>query len=259
MSNKPLHVAKTDKADGAFSLKRAVRCLPFVSKLERSLNNQFARDEFIIKQLAGLSVGLLLLDAGCGSQRYRCYCNHLEYRAQDFGKFKTDSKKVFGYEDDEDTADYQYGTLDYVGDVWDIEEKSGTFDAILCTEVFEHIPFPNETVKEFSRLLKPGGKLILTAPNSSLRHMDPYFFYTGFTDRWFERILTENSFVIETIEAVGDYYSWLSVEIARTARAQSLIAKILLFPTFLYYYNKQKTDRSVDALCMGYHVVAEKI
>jgi hypothetical protein len=125
MSNKPLHVAKTDKADGAFSLKRAVRCLPFVSKLERSLNNQFARDEFVIKQLAGLSVGLLLLDAGCGSQRYRCYCNHLEYRAQDFGKFKTDSKKVFGYEDDEDTADYQYGTLDYVGDVWDIEENPG--------------------------------------------------------------------------------------------------------------------------------------
>jgi SAM-dependent methyltransferase len=125
--------------------------------------------------------------------------------------------------------------------------------------VLEHIPFPNEAVKEFSRLLKPGGKLILTAPSNCLRHMDPYFFYTGFSDRWFERILKESGFVIETIEAVGDYHSWLSVEIARTARTQSLLAKILLLPAFLYYYNKKKTNVSVDALCMGYHVVAEKI
>jgi SAM-dependent methyltransferase len=259
MSNKPLHLAKTDKADGAFSFKRVIRSLPFVRKLERNLNNQFERDEFVIKELARLPAGSILLDAGCGSQRYKRYCDHLEYRAQDFGKFKTDLKKIYGYENAEDTADYQYGTLDYTGDVWDIEEKPETFDAILCTEVFEHIPFPIETVKEFSRLLKPRGRLILTAPSNSLRHMDPYFFYPGFTDRWFETILKESGFAIQTLEAVGDYYRWLSIEIARTARAQSLIAKIILFPAFLYYYNKKKTKHSVDALCLGYHIVAEKI
>ena len=41
-----------------------------------------------------------------------------------------------------------------MGDIWDIKEKNNVFDAILCTEVFEHIPYPNETIKEFSRLLK---------------------------------------------------------------------------------------------------------
>ena len=44
---------------------------------------------------------------------------------------------------------YKYGALDYVGDIWDIKEKSSTFDTILCTEVFEHIPHPIETLKEF--------------------------------------------------------------------------------------------------------------
>ncbi len=166
---------------------------------------------------------------------------------------------MFGYENDQDSADYQYGTLDYVGDVWNIDEKPDTFDAILCTEVFEHIPLPIETVKEFRPLLKPGGILILTAPSNCLRHMDPYFFYTGFSDRWFEKILKESGFEIKSIKPVGDYYSWLSVEIARTAWTQSLIAKVMLFAAFLYYYNKMKTNVTVDTLCMGYHVVAEKI
>lgn len=52
---------------------------------------------------------------------------------------------------------YNYGLLDYVGDIWDINEVDDSFDAILCKEVFEHIPYPNETLKEFARLLKSGG------------------------------------------------------------------------------------------------------
>ena len=134
---------------------------------------------------------------------------------------------------------YKYGQLDYVGDIWDISEKDNTFDAILCTEVFEHIPHPIKTIQEFSRLLKKDGKLILTAPSNCLRHMDSYFFYSGFTDRW--------------------YYSWLMVEMARTATSHSILAKLALTPAFLYFYNKKKTQTSVDTLCMGYHVVATKI
>jgi len=257
MSANPSDRAQSNKTNRSFSIKRIVRSLPFVRKLERHLNNQFERDEFVIKELAKLRDGSVLLDAGCGSQRYKPYCSHLEYRAQDFGKFKADPKNTYGYEDT-NIAEYQYGTLDYVGDVWDVDEKSETFDAILCTEVFEHIPFPIETVKEFRRLLKHHGILILTAPCNSWRHMDPYFFYPGFSDRWFEKILKENGFAIQKMEAVGDYYRWLSIAIARTARAQSFIAKIILFPAFIYYYNKKKTSGSVDALCIGYHIVAEK-
>ena len=118
---------------------------------------------------------------------------------------------------------YKYGQLDYVGDIWDINKKDNTFDAILCTEVFEHIPYPIKTIKEFSRLLKKDGKLILTAPSNCLRHMDPYFFYSGFSDRWYEKVLKENGLKIELLNAVGDYYSWLMLEMARTAyRIQSL-------------------------------------
>jgi SAM-dependent methyltransferase len=130
---------------------------------------------------------------------------------------------------------------------------------ILCTEVFEHIPHPIKTIQEFGRLLKKNGKLILTAPSNCLRHMDPYFFYTGFTDRWYERFLKENDFKIELIAPIGDYYSWLMVEVGRTAKSHSIFAKLVLTPAFLYLYNKKRTQQSIDTLCMGYHIVATKL
>ncbi len=241
------------------SIKNIVKSLPIFKNLYRKLGNQFERDEFVLAELQKIQAGKLLLDAGCGSQRYREYCSHLNYKAQDFGKFTTDLKKMIGSDGDGGEEVYKYGPLDYVGDIWDIKEKSNTFDAVLCSEVFEHIPYPIETIKEFSRLLKKDGKLILTAPSNCLRHMDPYFFYSGFTDRWYEKFLVDNGFKIESISAVGDYYSWLMVEIARTATSHSIFAKLSLTPAFLYFYNKKKTSISVDTLCMGHHVVAIKI
>lgn len=213
----------------------------------------------MVAELGKLSGGELILDAGCGSQRYRRHCGHLIYKAQDFGQYTKDLKRTIDKPIADEGSHYKYGDLDYVGDIWDINEKPGTFDAILCTEVFEHIPHPIKTIQEFSRLLKTGGKLILTAPSNCLRHMDPYFFYSGFTDRWYEKFLPENGLEIVSISPVGDYYSWMAVELARTARSHSIISKICLLPAFLYFHRKRKTQESVDTMCMGYHIVAKKI
>jgi 2-polyprenyl-3-methyl-5-hydroxy-6-metoxy-1,4-benzoquinol methylase len=241
------------------SLKRIAKYLLGLERAGRRLNNQFERDDFVIHHLSKIRNGALILDAGCGSQRYRQSCAHLNYRAQDFGQFNVELKKMIASDRVEGDTRYKYGKLDYTGDIWKIEEQSNTFDAILCTEVLEHVPYPNETLREFSRLLKPGGTLILTAPSNCLRHMDPYFFYSGFSDRWFEKLLGDNNFSIEVIEVVGDYYRWLAVELARTATSHSIFAKILLAPAFLYYYNKKKTALSSDTLCMGYQIVARKL
>lgn len=226
----------------------------FLKKFIQGLNNEHFRKIFIENSLKKLENGKIILDAGCGSQQYKKYCSHLIYKAQDFGLYKKDIKKSYFSSEE----DYEYGKLDYISDIWDINEKNDFFDAILCTEVFEHIPYPIETVKEFSRLLKKGGKLILTAPSNSLRHMDPYFFYPGFSDNWFKKILAENDFQIQFIEPVGDYYSWLKVEIARTMSHHSIFSKIVLLPALIYYSLKKKNNQSIQTLCMGYHIIAEK-
>ena len=240
------------------SIKKIFGSLPFFKKIYIKINNQHCRDDFIISELNKIPSNQLLLDAGCGSQRYREYCQHLQYKTQDFGQYTTDVKKMIDDQAASNSNPYNYGPIDYVGDIWNIDAPAETFDTILCTEVFEHIPYPIETLKEFSRLLKKDGKLLLTAPSNCLRHMDPYFFYSGFSDRWYEKFLNEYGFKVESIVAVGDYYQWLAVELARTAAISSIFAKLILAPAFLFYYFKNKTEISVNTLCMGYHVVAIK-
>jgi ubiquinone/menaquinone biosynthesis C-methylase UbiE len=47
--------------------------------------------------------------------------------------------------------------------------KENTIDAVIATEVFEHMPKLNQVIKEIARVTKKGGKLIVTVPNESLR------------------------------------------------------------------------------------------
>lgn len=241
-------------------IRTVFKHVPLFKKWAQRLNNLNERTEFVKTELSRIAPGGLILDAGCGSQQFRKFCGHLDYRGQDFGGYVADDKTILGSVDGGvgGPNGYAYGKLDYVGDIWNIEERDGKFDAILCTEVFEHIPYPVETLKEFSRLLKTNGVLVLTVPSNCLRHMDPYFFYSGFSDRWLEKFLVDFGFDVVTIEPVGDYYTWLAVEMARTAKAGSLLVKFILGPAFVFFVTRSKTTLSVDTLCGGYHVVAKK-
>jgi SAM-dependent methyltransferase len=52
--------------------------------------------------------------------------------------------------------------LDLVGDAHHLPFGDATVDAIVCTEVFEHLPDPPAAAREMIRVLKPGGRLVLT-------------------------------------------------------------------------------------------------
>lgn len=227
-------------------------------RIRRRLSNQLARDRFVQEQLERLPAGARILDAGAGSQRYREFCAHLRYEASDFGQFTTEEAPSLATSRVKRSSAYPYGPLDYVGDIWDIPAPDGQFDAILCTEVLEHIPYPIATIREFSRLLRPGGLLILTAPSTCLRHYDPFFFSSGFSNHWYTRILPENGIEVVSVDPVGDYYSWISVELLRTARTHSLASKVALGSAFLYFLSRKPTQESISTLCMGYHVVGRK-
>jgi len=228
--------------------------------LRRYFDAQHERDDWVIEKLKALPAGSVLLDAGAGSQKYRPNCAHLQYRAQDFGGVTRDAQEGFaGLK-----QDYTYGKVDYEGNIWAVSAGDASFDAILCTEVFEHIPYPNETLTEFSRLLKPGGQLILTAPFASLRHMDPFFFYTGFSDRWYEHFLERSGFRPIEIVPQGDYNRSMAVEVFRTMRTRMGISTLfrvaMLLPALAYYYlaSRRPTPQSKATMVIGYFVFAEK-
>ena len=52
--------------------------------------------------------------------------------------------------------------IDLIGDAHHLPFGDMTVDAIVCTEVFEHLIDPAAAAREMIRILKPGGKLALT-------------------------------------------------------------------------------------------------
>lgn len=58
-----------------------------------------------------------------------------------------------------------------------VQEVVGTFDAVVCTQVYEHIRYPHIASKVISSLLKSGGHVFWTAPFMEPRHLVPQDHY----------------------------------------------------------------------------------
>ena len=167
--------------------------------------NQSNRDEWVRQQATLLPDGARILDVGAGSCPYRMYFSHCEYWTHDFEKLSSSQLR--------DKSGY--GQMDYVGDICSIPVADGSFDVVLCTEVLEHVPEPIRAAMEFSRIVKPGGKLILTAPLGSGLHQEPYHFYGGYTPHWYRRFLSDAGFEEIQIEPNGGFFSFYGQECMR--------------------------------------------
>jgi ubiquinone/menaquinone biosynthesis C-methylase UbiE len=159
------------------------------------------RDAWVALQAKAIPPGWRVLDVGAGAGRYRNLFSHCQYKAHDFGQ----EPGTIGV----------YTTLDYESDIVDIPVPDGSFDAILCTEVLEHVPEPIRAVNEMGRIIRPGGKLILTAPLASLLHQEPFHFYSGYSPHWYRKFLPEAGFVVSAIEPNQGFFSWYGQETVR--------------------------------------------
>ena len=61
------------------------------------------------------------------------------------------------------------GQLKYVsGNVFDLSSHiSEAFDAIVATEIIEHVAHPDQFIRQLSNLIKPGGHLVMSTPNGA--------------------------------------------------------------------------------------------
>lgn len=190
------------------------------------------------------------------------FCNHLNYVSQDFAKY--DPKKMnLGLQ----MNSWNYGQLDIISDIALIPEPDKSFDAIICTEVLEHIINPREAIKEFGRLLKNNGTLLLSAPFCSLTHFAPYHYYSGFSKFFYEKELAANNFIIQEIIPNGNYFEYLAQELRRLSFVGQKYAshdfskkeKVLTNNILRSLNQLSKNDHgSSELLCFGYHIVAQK-
>ncbi len=220
-------------------------------------NNFSFREKWVNEALLKLLPGKRLLDAGAGTQRFRSFCSHLEYVSQDFCE----------YDGSGDGSALQSGSwdtskTDLISDITSIPAEDQSFDAILCTEVIEHVPDAVAALKEFSRLLRPGGELILTAPFCSMTHMAPYHFYSGFNKFFYAHNLTAIGFSIIELIPNGDYEENTAQELRRIAgmyQNPPILIRICIGVLLRFLKLKRDSGGSgSDFLCYGYHVRALK-
>jgi ubiquinone/menaquinone biosynthesis C-methylase UbiE len=173
------------------------------------------------EKLAQISAGSRILDAGAGEQKNKVFCKQLDYVAQDFAQYdgKGDARGL-------QTGVWDQSSLDIVSDIKSIPEPDGSFDAIMCIEVFEHLPDPLAAIREFARLLRPGGQLILTAPFCSLTHLAPYHYYTGFSRYFYDYHLPACGFRVDELVENGNYFEYLAQEVRRIPKVSEQYAKM---------------------------------
>lgn len=191
--------------------------------------NQVLRDRWVYAQAASVPAGSRVLDVGAGSAPYRKFFSHCRYFAQDFAQLDP-AQLLHG----------AYTQVDHVSDAASIPVENGSFDVVICTEVLEHVPEPIKVIQEISRILRPGGRLILTAPLGSGIHQEPFHFYGGYTPYWYERFLAQAGFEEIRVEANAGSFRAYAQESLRfvlasrpTAIPMPFLARILWAPIWL--------------------------
>ena len=224
--------------------------------------NEMNRLKWLEDVLKKIPSGSRILDAGAGELSKKKYCSHLNYVSQDFAQYDGvgDGKGL-------QTGKWDQTQIDIVSDITDLPAPDGSFDAIMCIEVFEHLPDPVSAIREFSRLLKQGGFLVISAPFCSLTHFAPYHFSTGFSHYYYEKHLSDNGFDVLEIKPNGNYFEYLAQEIRRLPEIAGKYADSsfseddeIAQGQLLYTLEKlsERDTGSCELLCHGWHVLARK-
>jgi SAM-dependent methyltransferase len=141
-----------------------------------------------IRQYAGEMRGKLM-DFGCGSKPYKTlFHNVTEYIGVDY-----DSP---GHPHTNEQIDVYY-------DGRHLPFPDNHFDAVFTTEVFEHVFNLPQILGELNRVLKPGGKILITCPFAICEHEVPNDFarYTSFA---MKHMLEQHNFNVLNLGKTGN-------------------------------------------------------
>lgn len=148
----------------------------------------FARKGLVthLRELAPQITGQVL-DVGCGNKPYVPL-----YGAQKYTGLEIDNPENRQGKQ----ADYYYD-----GGLFPFSNEA--FDSVVSNQVFEHVPNPDQFLDELSRVLKPKGLMLITAPFVWDEHEQPHD-YTRYTSFGIRSILNRHGFEIIALRKSTD-------------------------------------------------------
>ena len=155
---------------------------------EKLLDNKKAKEwrslstEEVINWIANLNKEDIILDLGCGPLKYSKFFNKKNTIFVDGGFYKG------------------------IDIVCNFEKKipiaNSSIDAILFSNVLEHIYDPKNCLKEINRVLKKNGKCLIIVPFAIKHHQEPFDF-NRYTRHYLKRISNETGFKITKFKEIG--------------------------------------------------------
>jgi SAM-dependent methyltransferase len=177
-------------------------------------------------------------------------------------------KKTFaGKYDNWVSLDYDIRSfsIDVQGDAQQLPFKDNSFDTIITIDVLEHIPNPEKAVKEYFRVLKPGGKIILSTPFMFWLHEEPFLFFHS-SRFGLKHLFERNGFkVLNIVPIAGILATWgllCSIGITKVFKFSGPVLRFFLF------INKwtqlgllRPLDKAIDKnkrMAQGHFIAAQK-
>jgi len=145
---------------------------------------------FVQRLARTLPAGARVLDAGAGEAPYRVLFEHCRYARSD-------------WEQSEHAAAHE---SDVLAPLHRMPLEDGSFDVVLNTQVLEHVDDPSAVLREFRRLLVPGGELWLTAPFVWELHEEPHDYFR-YTSHGLRALVEGAGFTAVEIEPIGGYFT----------------------------------------------------
>ncbi len=162
--------------------------------------------------------------------------------------------------------------VDVVASVYELPFKNAEFDMVLCISVLEHLEYPSRAIKEMERVLRVGGRIIVSVPFMFPIHDSPDD-YWRFTKFGLKKLFSKG-WKIEKIVAETGSQELFAVLLQRFAYQTKLkmnkIMKIFIFtaarliqkcPNMVktVFGDITKKTTEPDAFTSGFFMVAKRI
>ena len=102
-----------------------------------------------------------------------------------------------------------------VGSCIELPFKASSFDAVICTEVLEHVSEPECALREIFRVLRSQGRFYITVPMLGSLHYEPHDFFR-YTKYGLTHLLQKTGFKVTALEPLGGLFSFICVRFFET-------------------------------------------